>query len=486
MAQGLDLAKFPVLVVDDESDNLDAFRFNFGRAFKLLLAGSGEEALALARRARRGGDRHRPADAQDDRPRPAEGGARAPPRRGRHHRHRLHRRRRAHRVHQPGAHLPLRDQALGLEGAARRPHPRQSSASRWCARTAASRSSSAAYVGMLSKEAHSEFSFGAIVGRVARRCARCWRGSSRWRRRRRRSLLRGETGTGKEMVARAIHINSARESKPFVRVNCAALAHRRARVRAVRPREGRLHRRGGAAAGALRAGRRRHAVPRRGRRPAARRPGQAAARAAGARVRAGGGGRDDQGRRAHRLGHPPRSGEADRRRHLPRGSLLPAERLSRSCCRRCAIGPSDIPLLAEHFLQKYAPGAGKPVRGLDAAAVAALCAYPWPGNVRELENVIERALILARGPEITGADLEFTRRPSPAAPAAATPAAPARGHRRRAAAAASGCTSRSGPPSSRPSTPRRATSPTPRGRWGSTARRSTTGCASTGSSTSCP
>src|SRR5687768_3394620 len=49
MAQGLDLAKHPVLVVDDESDNLDAFRFNFGRSFKLLLAGSGEEALAHAR-----------------------------------------------------------------------------------------------------------------------------------------------------------------------------------------------------------------------------------------------------------------------------------------------------------------------------------------------------------------------------------------------------------------------------------------------------
>jgi len=49
MAQGLDLAKYPVLVVDDEADNLDAFRFNFGRSFKLLLASSGEEALALAK-----------------------------------------------------------------------------------------------------------------------------------------------------------------------------------------------------------------------------------------------------------------------------------------------------------------------------------------------------------------------------------------------------------------------------------------------------
>ena len=83
--------------------------------------------------------------------------------------------------------------------------------------------------------------------------------------------------------------------------------------------------------------------------------------------------------------------------------------------------PTDIPLLAEHFLQKYVAGAGKAVRGIDASAVAALCAYPWPGNVRELENVIERALILARGPEITGADLEFTRRPNAAASAASAP-----------------------------------------------------------------
>jgi len=81
---------------------------------------------------------------------------------------------------------------------------------------------------------------------------------------------------------------------------------------------------------------------------------------------------------------------------------------------------SDIPVLAEHFVQKYAPAAGKPVRGLDAGALAALGGYTWPGNVRELENVIERALILARGSELTAADLEFTRRPVTAAPAAAS------------------------------------------------------------------
>src|SRR5262245_23207633 len=45
----LELAKFPVLVVDDEQDNLDAFRFNFGKSFRLLFASSGEQALELAR-----------------------------------------------------------------------------------------------------------------------------------------------------------------------------------------------------------------------------------------------------------------------------------------------------------------------------------------------------------------------------------------------------------------------------------------------------
>jgi DNA-binding NtrC family response regulator len=66
-------------------------------------------------------------------------------------------------------------------------------------------------------------------------------------------------------------------------------------------------------------------------------------------------------------------------------------------------------------LQKYVAGAGKPVHGIDAGAVVALTGYSWPGNVRELENLIERALILTRGSEITAADLEFMRRPTAAA-----------------------------------------------------------------------
>jgi DNA-binding NtrC family response regulator len=82
-------------------------------------------------------------------------------------------------------------------------------------------------------------------------------------------------------------------------------------------------------------------------------------------------------------------------------------------------------MLCEHFIQKYSQTIGKRVRGVDPGALASLASYPWPGNVRELENVIERAMILARGTELTAADLEFSRRPGTAAPPAATAVSPA-------------------------------------------------------------
>jgi two-component system response regulator PilR (NtrC family) len=54
----------------------------------------------------------------------------------------------------------------------------------------------------------------------------------------------------------------------------------------------------------------------------------------------------------------------------------------------------DIALLANHFLKKYAPGAGKNIHGMAAAALETLTSYEWPGNVRQLENTIERAVAL--------------------------------------------------------------------------------------------
>jgi two-component system response regulator PilR (NtrC family) len=64
----------------------------------------------------------------------------------------------------------------------------------------------------------------------------------------------------------------------------------------------------------------------------------------------------------------------------------------------------DIPLLAQHFLEKYREENERGLIELDPAALDQLMSYDWPGNVRELENVIERAVVLATGPRI-GSDL---------------------------------------------------------------------------------
>jgi transcriptional regulator with PAS, ATPase and Fis domain len=73
----------------------------------------------------------------------------------------------------------------------------------------------------------------------------------------------------------------------------------------------------------------------------------------------------------------------------------------------------DIEGLAGHFLARFVAAFGRNITGLRDDAVEKLCAYQWPGNVRELENVMERAVILARGPEIRADDLDFGLRPLP-------------------------------------------------------------------------
>ena len=70
----------------------------------------------------------------------------------------------------------------------------------------------------------------------------------------------------------------------------------------------------------------------------------------------------------------------------------------------------DIPLLCEHFLEKFRLRYQKPVRTISAAAYHVLIRNRWPGNVRELENAIERAVLVAKGSEITPADLPETLR----------------------------------------------------------------------------
>jgi len=58
----------------------------------------------------------------------------------------------------------------------------------------------------------------------------------------------------------------------------------------------------------------------------------------------------------------------------------------------------DIPMLSWAFIQEFSDSMGKPISGIDEASMMALQAYSWPGNIRELRNLIERAMILARGP----------------------------------------------------------------------------------------
>jgi formate hydrogenlyase transcriptional activator len=83
--------------------------------------------------------------------------------------------------------------------------------------------------------------------------------------------------------------------------------------------------------------------------------------------------------------------------------------------------PEDVPRLVRHFTQQFARRMGRRIETIPSAVMEALVSYPWPGNVRELQNVIERAVILSPGPslQVPLGDLQ------PAAPRAPAPAAAA-------------------------------------------------------------
>jgi DNA-binding NtrC family response regulator len=76
---------------------------------------------------------------------------------------------------------------------------------------------------------------------------------------------------------------------------------------------------------------------------------------------------------------------------------------------------NDIVLLAQHFLRKYAEANGKDIRSFSTDTLGLLLRYPWPGNVRELENAIERAVVLAETPALDESHFPTLRRPVVAA-----------------------------------------------------------------------
>ena len=75
----------------------------------------------------------------------------------------------------------------------------------------------------------------------------------------------------------------------------------------------------------------------------------------------------------------------------------------------------DIPFLANHFIRKLAGESGSEVESITDAAMEKLIGYHWPGNVRELENVIERSLVLCRGKQLDAGDIKLESAPRPRA-----------------------------------------------------------------------
>ena len=151
-------------------------------------------------------------------------------------------------------------------------------------------------------------------------------------------LLRGESGTGKELIAHAIHYNSPRAKKPFIKVSCAALPQDLIESELFGYEKGAFTGAHGPKKGRFEIGRRRHAVPGRDRRAEPRDAGQAAARPAGARVRAAGRHGPPS---ASTCGWSPPPTRTSRRRSPPASSgrtSTTGSTSSRSSSRRCASG----------------------------------------------------------------------------------------------------------------------------------------------------
>ena len=217
-------------------------------------------------------------------------------------------------------------------------------------------------------------------------------------------LIAGETGTGKELVARALHRRSPRRDGPFVAINCAALPEtlleaelfghsRGAFTDAKNARVGLLQQ---ASGGTL-------FLDEIGDMPMALQP--KILRALQERtVRPVGGNQE-----------VPIDVRVVSATHRDLPTLIEEKRFREDLLYRLEVIRLDIPplrargadvlVLAQHFVQHFATRGGKPVTGLSAPAAERLLAYPWPGNVRELQNSMERAVALARYEQIAVDDL---------------------------------------------------------------------------------
>jgi two-component system, NtrC family, response regulator HydG len=217
-------------------------------------------------------------------------------------------------------------------------------------------------------------------------------------------LVLGESGTGKELVAEAIHARSRRANKPLLKVNCAAL------VDTLLESELFGHEKGSfTGADARRSGRFEKAH---GSTIFLDEVGELAPplQAKLLRVLENGvfervGSNEPVKVDVRILAASNRDLEAEVKAGRFRQDLF--YRLSVIQLRLPPLRErlNDVPLLATHFLQTFCNENQKQLDGFSAPALSALTRYSWPGNVRELRNAIERAVVMARGPEITLDDL---------------------------------------------------------------------------------
>ena len=209
-------------------------------------------------------------------------------------------------------------------------------------------------------------------------------------------LITGETGTGKELIARAIHKHSQRSAQAFISVNCASIpssliaselfGHEKgAFTGALQRRQGRFEL---AQSGTI-------FLDEVGELPSE-------TQIALLRVL--------QEREFERVGGN-RVISADVRviaatnRDLPAAisaGTFRADLFYRLNVFSIAVPPlrqrkDDIPILLEYFVQRYAEKFGKPIRSIDQNTLELCMAYPWPGNIRELQNIVERSVILCSG-----------------------------------------------------------------------------------------